>query len=95
VIKSPHNEPSVKLDFGALVVYTSTFLHRVERVTQGVRLAAVTWVQNLIRDAHQREICLIWIRRGKAFLKTNHGKSPEFDSICKFFTNLLRLWAEV
>jgi PKHD-type hydroxylase len=58
VIESPDNEQAVKLDCGALVVYPSTSLHRVERVTQGVRLAAVTWVPSLIRDAPQREILL-------------------------------------
>jgi PKHD-type hydroxylase len=93
-IKSPYNEQAVKLDCGALVVYPSTSLHRVERVTQGVRLAAVTWVQSLIRDAHQREI-LLDLDTARQSIFENHEKSPEFDSICKTFTNLLRLWAEV
>ena len=58
VIESPHGEPSVKLDAGALAVYPSTSLHRVELVTQGVRFAAVGWVQSLSRLAHKREILL-------------------------------------
>jgi PKHD-type hydroxylase len=58
VIKIPYGEQAVKLDCRALVVYSSTSLHRVERVTQGVRFAAVSWVQILIRDDRKREILL-------------------------------------
>jgi len=94
VIKIPHNEQAVKLDYGAFVIYPFISLHRVERVTQGVRLAAVTWVQSLSRDAHQREILLdLDTARQSIFLK--HGKSAKFDSFCKNFTNLLSLVAEV
>ena len=94
MIKSPHNKQAVKLSCGALVVYPSTSLHRVERVTQGVRLAAVTWVQSLIRDADQREILLDLDKVWQSIFE-NHEKSPKFDSFCKIFTNLLRLLAEV
>ena len=94
VIESPHGEPSVKLDAGALAVYPSTSLHRVELVTQGVRLAAVSWVQSPIRDAHQREIVLDLDTAGQSIFE-KHGKTPEFDFICNNFTNILRLWADV
>jgi PKHD-type hydroxylase len=52
VIKSPHGKPALKLDCGALVLYPSISLHTLGMVTQGVMLAAVTWVQSLSRDAH-------------------------------------------
>ena len=94
VIESPPGEPSVKLDAGALAVYPSTSLHGVERVTQGVRFAAVSWVQSLSRDAHQRETLLDLETAGKSIME-KHGKTPEFDFICNIFTNLLRLWADV
>jgi PKHD-type hydroxylase len=94
VIESPPGEPSVKLEAGALAVYPSTSLHRVELVTQGVRFAAVSWVQSLSRDAHQREILLDLDTAGQSIFE-KHGKNPEFDFICNNFTNLLRLWAEV
>ena len=90
VIESPHGEQAVKLDFGALGVYPCTSLHRVEMVTQGVRLAAVTWVQSLIRDPHQREI-LLDLDTARQSIFEKHGKTSEFDSFCKIFTNLLRL----
>ncbi len=75
VIESPHGEPSVKLGAGALAVYPSTSLHRVELVTQGVRCAAVSWVQSLSRDAHQREILLDLDTAGQSIFE-KHGKTP-------------------
>ena len=39
-----------------MTVYPSATLHRVETVTEGARLAAVGWVQSLIRDPQGREI---------------------------------------
>jgi PKHD-type hydroxylase len=90
VIESPHGEPSVKLDAGALAVYPSTSLHRVELVRQGVRFAAVSWVQILSRNAHKREILLDLETAGQSIFE-KHGKSPEVDFICNNFTNILRL----
>lgn len=94
VIESPPGEPSVKLDAGALAVYPSTSLHRVELVRQGVRFAAVSWVQSPIGDADRREILLDLDTAGQSIFE-KHGKTPEFDFICNIFTNLLRLWTEV
>lgn len=94
VIENPHGEQAVKLEAGALVVYPSTSLHRVEVVTQGIRLAAVTWVQSLIRNGEQREI-LFDLDTARQSIFEKHGKTLEFDLLCKTFTNLLRLWAEV
>lgn len=94
VIESPPGEPSVKLDAGALAVYPSTSLPRVELVTQGVRFAAVSWVQSPLRDAHQREILLDLDTAGQSIFE-KHGNTPEFDFLCNKFTNLLRLWADV
>jgi PKHD-type hydroxylase len=94
VIKSPHGEPALKLDCGALVLYPSISLHTLGMVTQGVMLAAVTWVQSLSRDAHQREI-LLHLDTARQSIFQKPGKTPEFDSLSKIFTNLLCLWAEV
>ena len=78
-----------------MAVYPSTSLHRVELVTQGVRFAAVSWVQSPIRDAHQREILFDLDTAGQSIFFEKHGKTPEFDFIYNNFTNILRLWADV
>ncbi|MBU1188291.1 MAG: Fe2+-dependent dioxygenase [Gammaproteobacteria bacterium] len=47
---------SVKLAAGDLILYPSGCLHEVNRVTRGVRLAVVGWLQSRIRRADQREL---------------------------------------
>jgi len=93
VIDSTAGEQEIKLPAGSAVLYPSTSLHRVAPVTRGQRLAAVTWVRSLIRDAQQREI-LFDLDRVHDTLFKHGGKSLETDLIAKSQSNLLRLWAE-
>lgn len=55
VIHLPSGDEAVKLDAGEAVVYSGGAIHHVEPVTEGVRLAAVSWIQSAIRDARLRE----------------------------------------
>lgn len=93
VIESSDYERTYKLDSGSMIVYPSSTLHRVEPVTQGVRLVAVGWVQSLIRDAHDREI-LFDLDTARRSLFAKEGKTIEFDLLSKSHANLLRKWAE-
>ncbi len=93
VIDSTAGEQEIKLPAGSAVLYPSTSLHRVAPVTRGQRLAAVTWVRSLIRDAAQREI-LFDLDRVQEALFERDGKTPETDLLAKTQSNLLRLWAE-
>jgi PKHD-type hydroxylase len=93
VIESSQGEEGFKLAAGAAIVYPSSTLHRVEAVTQGVRLAAVTWVQSLIRDPQQREI-LFDLETARQALFEASGKTPIFDLISKSHANLMRQWME-
>jgi PKHD-type hydroxylase len=83
---------AVKLQAGALFLYPSTTLHRVEPVTRGTRLAIVGWVQSWIRLAEQREI-LFDLDRSIAELHARDGKSALFDTLTKTRSNLIRMWA--
>lgn len=83
-----------KLDAGSMVVYPSTTLHRVEPVTQGERLVAVSWVQSLVREASDREL-LFDLDTARQSLFEKYGKTPEFDLISKSHANLLRKWADL
>lgn len=95
VIESNTGEISYKLDAGQAIVYPATTLHRVAEVTRGERLAAVLWVQSLVRDAGRREILFdldntrrsLWDKAGKS-------QTPEFETLAKTYANLLRMWAE-
>ncbi|MCC3510748.1 MAG: Fe2+-dependent dioxygenase [Microcoleus sp. PH2017_17_BER_D_A] len=94
VIESTQGEQAFKLDAGSMVVYPTTTLHRVEPITEGERLAAVTWVQSLVRDAHNREI-LFDLDTVRDTLFQKSGKTAEFDLLSKSIANLLRKWADV
>lgn len=94
VIESTQGEQAFKLPAGSMIVYPSSTLHRVEPVSQGVRLAAVTWVQSLVRDSYQREI-LFDLDTVRHAMFQKEGKSHEFDLLSKSHANLLRQWAEV
>jgi PKHD-type hydroxylase len=92
-IQGSEGERGFKLRAGSAVFYPSSFLHQVETVTAGIRLAAVGWVQSLIRDPQQREMLFdLDVVRRSLFQK--QGKTTEFDLISKTHANLLRQWAE-
>jgi PKHD-type hydroxylase len=56
VIETPVGEERIKLDAGEAIVYAASTVHYVAPVTRGVRLAAVTWIQSVIRDERIRAI---------------------------------------
>jgi PKHD-type hydroxylase len=94
VIESAGGEQAFKLPAGHAIAYPSTTLHRVEKVTRGTRLVAVTWVQSLVRSADDREI-LFDLDQARRALFAQQGKTHEFDLIAKSYANLLRKWSEV
>ena len=83
----------LKLNAGDAVVYPASTLHGVERVTDGVRLAAVTWIQSHVRDSAQRELLydLSLVRRS---LEASAPDSREALLLSKVYANLIRMWAE-
>ncbi|MBZ9567242.1 MULTISPECIES: Fe2+-dependent dioxygenase [Modicisalibacter] len=87
-------EQRYKLPAGAMILYPSSTLHRVEPVTRGQRRVAIGWVQSQVRDPAAREILfdLDTARRG---LFEREGKSETFDLMSKSLANLQRMWVEV
>lgn len=93
VIEYSDGDRSYKLAAGSAIIYPSSTLHRVEPVTEGIRLAAVGWVQSLVRDPHRREI-LFDLDTARRSIFAKEGKRIEFDLISRSYANLLRQWAE-
>lgn len=87
-------EQQFKLPAGSAVLYPASTLHRVETVTQGHRLAAVTWVQSLIRDAQKREL-LFDLESVRRRLFEREGSSADFNLLSKGLANLIRMWADL
>lgn len=84
----------VKLMAGDAVLYPATTLHSVEPVTRGVRLAAVTWVQSLVRDQEIREILhdLLGVFNQ---LKDTDADAEVVQRLHKAYATLLRREADV
>ncbi|MEM8778735.1 MAG: Fe2+-dependent dioxygenase [Cyanobacteria bacterium P01_G01_bin.49] len=93
VIEKPEGELRYKLEARSILLYPSSFLHRVEPVIDGTRLVVVGWIESLIRDDNKREI-LFDIDTVRRSIFAKEGKTVEFDLLAKTHANLLRQWAE-
>lgn len=91
--ESPWGAQEVKLPPGSAVIYPATTLHRVNPVTRGQRLAAVTWIESHVRDPQQREI-LAELARIRIFLHNRTPDAVETGLAFKIQSNLLRMWAD-
>lgn len=93
VIQDSFGAHRVKLAAGNMIVYPASSLHHVEPVRRGTRLAAVFWVQSLIRDESRRRILFdLDLAIGK-LVKAVPG-SAELQLLSGVYHNLLRMWAE-
>lgn len=94
IIESTQGEQAIKLDAGAMVLYPSSTLHRVDPVSSGRRFVAVSWVQSLVRSPEQREL-LFDLDTARRKLFQQQGKTDTFDLLTKTQSNLMRMWAEI
>lgn len=84
-----------KLAAGDAILYPATSIHQVAPVTRGERLAAILWVQSLVRDPAKREILFdLETLRRNLWQKSGQTKTPESDLAAKTYVNLMRLWAQ-
>jgi len=83
------NSSAVKPAAGDLVLYPATTVHRVAPVTRGVRLAAVLWIQSLVRSQEQRDLLLAL--HGAIARLGDHPVAVNVEAVQQ---NLLRMWAE-
>lgn len=98
VIDDLYGAHEIKLEAGDAVLYPSTRLHRVEPVTAGQRLAAVTWIQSLVKDNWQREMLFqldMTIIKLRQQLQQPTGEHPEVLALTQHYHNLLRQWSDV
>jgi PKHD-type hydroxylase len=84
---------AVKLPAGAVVIYPANTIHRVAEVTEGQRLAAVTWIESHVRCPNRREM-LADLARIKRRLHALEPDGEETSLAFKSYSNLLRTWAE-
>lgn len=94
VIRTSFGESEVKLPAGHAVIYPSSSLHRVREVTRGERLAAVSWIQSVVRDPARRELLHELNLAREDLIGTSPG-SEATQRVERVYANLLRMWADV
>ncbi|MEE8119839.1 MAG: Fe2+-dependent dioxygenase [Gammaproteobacteria bacterium] len=93
VLTRDGREIPIKLDVGQAVIYSATAIHRVNPVTRGARIAAVTSAQSLVADETRRDM----LGEITQVLRWVQDMSPEGDEtkvLQKVYANLIRMWAE-
>jgi PKHD-type hydroxylase len=87
-IRTSYGVQQFKLAAGDAVIYPSHSLHRVAEV-----LAAVLWIQSLVRDSSRRELLYELAQARRQLLQQERG-STTCDAVDRSYVNLLRMWAE-
>ena len=94
IINTTYGEKSVKLPAGSAVLYPSASVHRVTEITRGERLAAIVWLQSMVRDAGQREL-LYQLDQARNQLLTDKPDAPETKQVDRSYVNLVRMWSDI
>jgi PKHD-type hydroxylase len=79
---------------GDAVLYPCQYLHCVNEIKSGERLAAVTWIQSKIKSPEQRQI-LFHLSQVQAVLNQKDMHAPETNLLMQSYSNLMRMWAEI
>ena len=93
VIDSAGAEDRIKLPAGALVLYPTTSLHRVEMVTRGERICCVGWIKSRIRSSEERAT-LYELDRISADLQAMDAPGELRDRLANLRNNLLRRFGD-
>lgn len=88
---------SVKYPAGDAVLYPATTTHRIEPISRGRRLVAVTWIQSLIPDPQHREL-LYRLRKLQDRIRDtadDTSESSEVKELEWLYVNLFRMWTQI
>ena len=93
-LTTPSGSQAIKLPSGCAIVYPSDHLHAVLPVTDGVRLAAVGWVQSRIRSSSDRQL-LFELHEATQQLEAGGVQNAEALLKLKYVrNNLIRKWSD-
>lgn len=94
MMQTPLGEQRIKGNVGDAVVYPSSTWHKVDEVTQGERLVAVTWAQSMVREPAKREL-LYQLALAREGVMEKLPQSEEAANVSTAYANLLRMWSDV
>ncbi len=93
-VETSFGRPRFKLAAGQMLLYPASSRHAVLPVTRGVRLAAVLWVQSMVRSDADRMLLLELDRSVQALGAALGPDHPELLTLATIYHNLLRRWVE-
>lgn len=94
LIQQAGNVSSFKPAKGDAILYPCQFLHCVNEIKSGERLAAVTWIQSNVKTPEQREI-LFQLNQVHSALYQQAPDAPATNLLLQTHSNLFRMWADV
>lgn len=94
LIHSDTGVSSFKPAKGDAVLYPCQYLHCVNEITSGERVAAVTWVQSHVKDPAQRQI-LFQLNQVHSALYQQAPHAPATNLLLQTHSNLFRMWADL
>ncbi|MGB1201177.1 MAG: Fe2+-dependent dioxygenase [Cognaticolwellia aestuarii] len=95
IISTEFGQQSIKLPAGYAVVYPSSSLHKVNAVTKGQRVAAITWMQSMITDVSMRQNLYQLDQSIQNLIKENKTSRTEMDNLHNVYHNLIRKFAQL
>ena len=94
IVETDAESPAkVKLPAGHAVVYSAATLHRVEPVTRGSRLGAVTTLESMIGDETDRQL-MGEVAQLVRWVQDIAPRTPQERLANKIYTNLMRRWVK-
>jgi PKHD-type hydroxylase len=93
LVENDFGTERIKLDAGDMIVYSATARHQVTPITKGVRLAAVFWVQSLVRGDTERQL-LFELDQTIQRLTALETESESLVRLTAHYHSLLRLWSD-
>jgi PKHD-type hydroxylase len=93
-IETRFGPQTVKLPAGHMVLYPASSRHQVTPVTQGCRMAAIFWIQSMIRDDAMRELLFDLDETMRSLGDELGHNDPRVLALSATLQNLLRRTAE-
>ncbi len=95
IIATEFGEQQIKLPAGYAVIYPSSSLHRVTAVTQGERIAAITWMQSMVSDTPLRQSLYQLDQSIQNLINQGHTDRAELDNLHNVYHNLIRQFTQI
>jgi PKHD-type hydroxylase len=93
-IRTTFGAKVVKERAGQAIIYPASSVHQVTQIGKDERLVAVTWMRNLVRDPHKREL-LYGLALARESLVKSGSDDPVAHHVNFTYANLMRMWADI